>query len=304
MNNSQFKHITLQQLEILVNIIEQGSFSRAGEKLMLTQPSISKHIKNLEIFIDAPIIDRSLPGLALTEQGKILYSYAKKILNLRDEARLKVEAIETSGQKKLFIAASTIPAAYMLPKIIGSFRISFPSTMLHVLTGDSSEVIEMTCDSRAEIGFIGKPANDKKLSCEPVWDDTLILAFNPKIMVSIPDSITIKDLSNLPIIGREQGSGTRTIIEDRLTEISPGLKLNTICELGSSEAVKEALIAGAGAAIISVHAIKRELASGILKEAQVKGLTIKRSFNMIYPKDFKLLSLHRKFMEFARKADI
>ena len=185
---------------------------------MLTQPSISKHIKNLEIFIDSPIIDRSSPGLALTEQGKTLYSYAKKIISLRDEARFKVEALEASGQKKLFIAASTIPAAYILPKIINSFRNHLPSAMLHVLSGDSNDVLEMVLDSRAEIGFIGKPVNNRKLCSEPIWDDTLVLAFNPQSRIPLPVSITIKDLSSLPMIGREYGSGTREMIERSLSE--------------------------------------------------------------------------------------
>jgi DNA-binding transcriptional LysR family regulator len=290
----------MQQLEILVNLVEEGSFSRAGSRMLLTQPSISKHIKNLETFIDATIIDRSSPGISLTEQGRILYSYAKKILNIRDEMKGKIEAARALSGKKIFIAASTIPAAYILPKIIGGFRTEFPEIHLQIASGDSSEVIEMVLESRAEIGFIGKPVIDRRLSIEPLWDDSIILAGNPS---SFRESKPLgqDSLRKLPVIGREKGSGTQAVIDKALESSFPGLNLNVICEMGSSEAVKEAILAGAGVSFISVHAIRRELDSAELIEIPVKGLQIKRTFNMIFRKDFKPLGIHSEFMDFARR---
>ncbi len=300
MNFSQFQHITMQQLEALVNLIDENSFSRAGSRMGLSQPSISKHIKNLEIFIDAQIIDRKHNGISLTTEGKILYDYARKILKLRDEARYKIESSRDSGQNHIFTGASSIPATYLLPSIIGKYMKNKPACVIHIHSGDSRDVIEMIHDGRVEIGFIGNPVNDSKLSAEPLWNDSLMLVLGKGHPFTKYDSLTVSDLNKISFIGREEGSGTRSIIENALKTAAAGIKLNVICEMGSSEAVKEAVVAGLGAAIISVHAVKREIASGVIKAIPIKGLNIIRPFFMICRKDFRPLSRHREFMEFVR----
>jgi DNA-binding transcriptional LysR family regulator len=300
MNFSQFQHITMQQLEVLVNLIDENSFSRAGSRMGLTQPSISKHIKNLEIFIDAPIIDRKQNGLSLTPEGRVLYDYARKILKLRDEAKFKIESSSDTGQNHIFIGASSIPATYILPTIIGKYMTNNPACVIHIHSGDSRDVIEMIHDGRVEIGFIGKPVIDKKLATEPVWNDSLLLVLGKDHPYADSDSLPVSELEKISFIGREEGSGTRSIIEKAFKSASPGIKLNVICEMGSSEAVKEAVVAGLGAAIISVHAVKREIASGIIKAIPIENLNIIRPFFMLYKKDFRPLTRHSGFMEFVR----
>jgi DNA-binding transcriptional LysR family regulator len=299
MNFSQFQHITMQQLEVLVNLIDENSFSRAGERMGLTQPSISKHIKNLEVFIDAPIIDRKQNCITLTAEGKVLYDYARKILKLRDEARFKIESSSDKGQNHIFIGASSIPATYILPNLIGKYTKNNPACVIHIHSGDSRDVIEMIHDGRVEIGFIGKPVNDRKISAEPVWNDSLMLVVGKDHPFAGYDSLSASELDKISFVGREEGSGTRSIIEKVLNTAATGIKLNVICEMGSSEAVKEAVMAGLGAAVISVHAVKREIASGAIKAIPIKGLNIVRTFFMIFRKDFRPLSRHRKFMEFV-----
>jgi DNA-binding transcriptional LysR family regulator len=300
MNFSQFQHITMQQLEVLVNLIDENSFSRAGNRMGLTQPSISKHIKNLEIFIDAPIIDRAQSGISLTAEGRVLYDYARKILKLRDEAKFKIESSSDTGQSHIFIGASSIPATYILPIVIGKYMKNNPSCIVHIHSGDSRDVIEMIYDGRVEIGFIGKPVTDKKMIAEPVWKDSLLLVFGKDHPYANTASLSVHELENISFIGREEGSGTRSVIEKAFKSASPGIKLNIICEMGSSEAVKESVVAGLGAAIISIHAVKREIASGIIKAIPIEGLNIARSFFMIYRKDFRPFKRHRGFMEFVR----
>jgi DNA-binding transcriptional LysR family regulator len=300
MNFSQFQHITMQQLEVLVNLVDENSFSRAGSRMGLTQPSISKHIKNLEIFIDAPIIDRAQNGISLTAEGRILYDYARKILRLRDEAKFKIESSSDSGQSHIFIGASSIPATYILPVIIGKYLKNNPACVIHIHSGDSRDVTEMIYDGRVEIGFIGKPVNDRKLLVEPVWNDSLVLILPQNHPSANADSVSFQELVNIGLVGREEGSGTRSIITNALNSAFPGIKLNILCEMGSSEAVKEAVVAGLGAAIISVHAVKREIASGIIKAIPIEDLSIVRRFFMLYRKDFRPLTRHRGFMEFVR----
>ena len=162
----------------------------------------------------------------------------------------------------------------------------------------------MIHEGQVEIGFIVKPINDRKLLAEPLWNDSLVLILPQNHPSVNADSLAVQELKKIAFVGREEGSGTRSIIENALNDASPGIKLNIICEMGSSEAVKEAVIAGLGAAIISIHAVKREIASGLIKTIPIDGLNIKRRFFMLWRKDFRPLTRHREFMDFVRNNPI
>lgn len=295
----QFQHITMQQLEALVHLVTEGNFSRAACRMGLSQPSISKHIKNLELFIDATIIDRTVPGISLTAEGRIIHGYAKRILRLREEAREKmVHTRDTPSH--IFIGASTIPATYILPSVISALKGIHPSIMVHIHSGDSNEVLEMVRNDQIELGFIGKGIQERKLMCESLWKDTLILVAHKDHPLAASPGVSVKELGNLPFVGREKGSGTRATMEEHLRAAVGEMRLTIVCEMGSSEAVKEAVIAGMGVSIISMHAIKRELDQGILVAVPLRGFNLERQFSMIYKRQFKPLTQHRLFMDFAR----
>lgn len=298
--DDQFQHITMQQLEALVHLFEERNFSRAATSMGLSQPSISKHIKNLEIFIDAGVIDRSQPGISLTAEGKILLGYARRILKLRDEAREKILHFKNPGAGHIFVGASTIPATYILPSVLSALQASHPTLMVHLRAGDSDDVLEMIMNDQVEIGFIGRRITDKKLVCEPLWKDRLLLVAHrdhPRARTSLRN---LSEIDSLPFIGREKGSATRSIWEAYLRDNAGGVALNIVSEMGSSEAVKEALIAGLGVSIISRHAVKRELEHGLLVSLPLPGPPLERDFALVYKKQFKSLSHHSLFMDFVR----
>ena len=306
MDYNQFKHITMQQLDALVFLVEERSFSGAAKKMMLSQPSLSKHIKNLEIFVNCRLIDRAKNGISLTDEGNILYGYARKILKLRDEARDKIVSLKDNASGHVFIGASTIPSTYILPRVLTGIRQRHPDIQVHILSSDSDDILEMVLNGQVEIGFIGKATADKRLHCEPIWHDELILAAKRGNPLESLKTVTMADIAQELFILREKGSATRSIMEEYLKSHNlPGTsRFNIACEMGSSEAVKEAVISGLGVSILSIHAVRRELDQGIISRIPIEGHTIKRSFFIIYKKQFGLRPHHRSFIKYAKAFDV
>jgi DNA-binding transcriptional LysR family regulator len=298
-----FQNLTMQQLEALIHLVEERSFSRAAKRMHLTQPSLTKHIRNMEEALGTKVVNRASRNLALTPEGKVLYDYARRIVRLRDEARERVLRLRETESGDILIAASTIPATYILPYAIAGFRKKHPRIRTTVRTADSSDVIETVLDNGAEIGFVGKKPSGGKLIAEELWKDRLVLAVPAGHSWAKRRSIRVAELSGAPFVIREKGSGTREALEECLRETGgPGLPhLNIAAELGSSEAVKEAVIAGLGISVISVHAIRRELKSNILTALAIEGCPIERSFYLIYRRQFDLMAHHKIFIEFIRK---
>jgi len=302
MSYDQFRNITIQQMESLIYLVEEGSFSRAAKRVFLTQPSLTKHIKNLEEAVNARLVNRENMGISLTTEGKIIYDYSRRILKLRDEAKERILRIKENESGNIFISASTIPATYILPYLLNDFKRLFPDIHAYVQTNDSEETLGMTLNNQAEIGFIGKQTLNRRLNVETLWQDTLVLAVPGNHPWRKKDYVTLDEVSKEPFIIREKGSATREIVEEYLLKNTDRslYKFNIVCEMGSSEAVKEAIIAGLGASILSIHAIKRELKQGILINIPIKDCDIQRYFYLIYKRQFTLMPYHKLFLKFVK----
>jgi len=302
MGYDTFKNITIQQMESLIHLVEEGSFSRAAKRVFLTQPSLTKHIKNLEDSINARIVNRENMGISLTPEGKILYDYARRVLKLRDEAKEKILRAKDNESGNIFISASTIPATYILPYLLNEFKKLFPDIRAYIQANDSEETLGMILNNQAEIGFIGKQTSNKRLNVEPLWKDTLVLAVPVDHLWSKKGYVTLNEVSKEPFIIREIGSATREILEEYLLKNTDKSlsRFNIVCEMGSSEGIKEAIIAGLGSSILSIHAIKRELKQGILIEVPIQDCTIQRYFYLIYKKQLSLMHHHKLFLEFVK----
>jgi DNA-binding transcriptional LysR family regulator len=306
MNYSNFRNITLQQLESLVNVVEERSFSRAAKKMRLSQPSLTKHIQHLEDIVGARVMVRKQTGISLTPEGKIVYESAKRIFRMIDETGEKIARMHENESGNLSIAASTIPATYILPHLIQAFRASYPEINCFVKTRDSEETIAMILDDEAEIGFIGRPVEHRKLYAEELWKDTMILVVPQGHKWAGRKSVSLDEVSGEPFVIREHGSATRATLEKYLHEKKKRTlsTFNIIGEMGSSEAVKEAVIAGLGISIISLHAVKREIENGLLVEMPVRNCRIERDFYVIYKKHLNLMKHHRLFFDFLRTFEI
>lgn len=303
MSYDGFKNITIQQLEVLIHLVAERSFSRAAGKMFLTQPSLTKHIKNLEDAVGVKVINRQNTGVTLTLQGRLLYEYAQKILGLREGVKEKILKSMENDSGTIDLIASTIPANYILPYILGDFNKNYPKIKVYIKTVNSEEALDMVLNKHAEIGFIGKKPLSKKIHAEPIWKDRLVIAVSGTHRWSERSCITANELMEEPFVIREKGSGTREILENYLKEnAGSDFRLNIIAELGSSEAIKEAIIAGLGVSFISIHAIRRELKQKLLIEIPVSGWVVERDFHVIYTRQLNLMPHQEIFLNFCKTA--
>jgi len=298
-----FKNITMQQLDALNQLVDVGSFTRAADKMFLTQPTLTKHIKNLEDAVGTLIVNRTSKGLSLTPEGQVLYNYAKRMIRLRDEAKEKILEMREHEAGHIFLSASTIPATYILPRLLGQMRKNYPAIRVHMQTCDSEETQQLIINGQAEMGVIGKEPYDKRLCVEKLWKDKLIL-IAPMDYAGIGpgDSLTMEQLLKEPFVVRERGSGTRENIEGYLQKQYhlTFSAFNIVGEMGSSEAVKEAVIGGLGLSIISHYAVERELEQKVLTEIPMVGGNIERHFYLIYRKHLHQLNYHKRFLEILK----
>lgn len=301
MNN--FKNITLQQLESLLALVEAGSFTKASASLFLSQSSLTKQIQNMEDAAGTKLVNRGGAGTSLTPEGQILYDYAKRLTRLRDEAQDRVEHLKNQDSGHIYIAASTTPATYILPQLLTHVLPAHPDITIHIQMHDSDEVLQMVLNNQAEIGFIGKETANKKIIAERLCHDKLVLAVPPQHRLARQQSVTIGELAQEAFVIREHGSATRAIFEDFLQRQGGNRlsRFNVICEMGSTEAVKEAILAGLGISILSIFAVKRELEQGVLIPVQIVDCCMERHFYIIYRRNFPLRKHHRLFLDVIKK---
>jgi len=302
MLNDHFKSITIQQMEAIISLVEEGSFSRAARRMLLTQPALTKNIKKAEECLGAWLVNRSSAGISLTPEGQIIYDYARRVVKLRDEAKEKVFALNKNAGGNIYVSASTIPANYILPRALSGFRKTNSDIKIYIKTADSEEAMNMVLENEVEMGFIGKKPLNKKLMAETLWRDRLVLVISKDHHWRKNKSITLPELLNEPFVIREKGSATRELFESYFKK-SKSINLsqfNICCELGSSEAVKEAVIAGLGVSVISIHAVSRDLSQKLLFQVPIQGCSMERNFYLIYKRQLELRSFHKTFINFVK----
>jgi DNA-binding transcriptional LysR family regulator len=304
MSSDAFQDITIYQLEILIALVDAGSFTRAAGKLFLSQPSLTKQIQNLETSAGTRLVNRGSTGISLTPEGQILYDYAKRILRMREDAKERIGRIKEQESGHIYISASTIPATYIIPHMLSRLRQTHPEIHVHMQMHDSEETLQTVLADQAEMGFIGKEPIHKKLIAERLWKDHLALVVPINHPLAEHGSVAVEELAGVPFVVREKGSATRDIVEHCLQKhCDTGLsRFNVICEMGSSEAVKEAILSGLGVSILSLFAVNRELSRGLLKAVNVKDCPMERHFYIIYKKQFPFMKYHKKFLNFVKKS--
>jgi molybdate transport repressor ModE-like protein len=296
------RSISLQQLEALSCLVAEGSFSRAARRMNLSQPSLTKHIRNMEDTLEAAVVNREKGGVTLTPEGRIIHDYARRILKLREETDDKIARLREYETGSVAIAASTIPATYLLPALLSRFGQLYPHIRVVVRNADSEDVLEAIIQGEQEIGIIGKRPQRGNLVVEELWRDRLVLAVPGNHPWASKAAVSREELRGEPFVIREKGSGTRDILERYLREKqAPDFSLFCIAaELGSSEAVKEAILAGVGCSILSIHAVRREIELGLIREVGVEDWRIERSFYGIHRRHVNFLRCHHEFLDFLR----
>lgn len=270
----------LKLLEIFCCVCEEGSFSRAAERLGLSQPTVSEHIKTLENYFGTSLFDRLGRRIHPTGAGEMLYSRGRTIIDLKQSVVEAMHHYLDRLEGELRIGASNIPGEYLLPRVIGRFHESYPRIRVQVMIGDSEQIVDGVTDGRYEIGFVGARPDQPGLELKPFASDRLVLAVPASAPWDGNETVSVTELAGMPLLVREAGSGTREELERWLHGRGYALAgFNVVAELGSTAAIKEAIKAGAGASIISDLAIAGEVAAGAIRVVRVKEMgTMERKF--------------------------
>lgn len=290
--------MNFNQLRIFYSVAKNKSVTLAAKELYLTQPAVSIQIHLLEEDYRVKFFNRSGKGIKLTEEGELLLSYAEKIFNLSDEVDEALRQIRSLERGKLKIGSSMTIGAYYLPQLFEIFQLQYPNIVIQMDTGNSHEAIERVLSFKNDIGFIGIDYADKRLVKVPFITERLVLITPPDHELTHKRVISFKDLNGQKMIMREKGSGTMEIIERELKKHR--VSVETVMELGSNEAIKQAVEAGLGVSIISSNVVKLEDKQGRIKILRFSNnRDIIRSFYIIYHKDKYLSDLLKTFLRVA-----
>jgi len=271
--------MTLKQLEVFVAIAETYSFSKGAEKTCITQSTASQHIQGLEEELGIRLFDRGRGGALLTEAGKLFFGRVRKILNDCDDSRSAIRRFMGMEDVVLRVGASNIPATWLIPGVLGKFLKQCSKVRLEVTQGDSRSVINRLANEEIELGFTGGRFDDDRISFEPMGQDMIVCAVSSGLGSGRKQSLSQAELCKIPLVVREDGSGTQKAVYEALagTWISKDA-LNIIAVLGSTEAIRRALLNGAGYAFVSIMSVAEELANGKLMAVRIPGVNINRKF--------------------------
>jgi DNA-binding transcriptional LysR family regulator len=297
-------HLDLHKLEIFYWVAELKSFSQAAELLSLRQPTVSAHVQELEKAIGGKLLYR-IPGkVSLTPLGLMLADRAKTLLAFKRETVAAVEQFHGTLSGELWVGGSNIPGEYLLPQKLGAFLKKYPAIRPILRIGDSTSVVEDLLDGKVELGIVGAKTRDARLHFEELWDDEMVLVVPRDHSWARRPFVRIDDLKTQNFISRERGSGTLESLRRILAKgrRSPETVLEVGMELGSTEAIKEALLAGFGISILSRISVRRELDEGTIAAVPIRGLAMKRKFYQVYHRGRPLHPNAQAFRDFLRRS--
>lgn len=279
-----------QQLLVFMTVAEKSSFSESAKRLHMAQPTVTAQIKSLENELDAQLFYRTTKHVELTEAGHILYRYGKDILHAIDQAKKDIDSLKETVSGSLEIAASLTIGEYVLPKILGNIKKKYPHITLAMHIMNTEQIVTHIRDRRADVGLVEGLVDGADLHLQPFQMDELVLIAAPEFdhpaLNKDRERADCDVLLDTPLIMREKGSGTRQVLEKRLTQkgIDPSA-LHLYLELGSTEAVKGAVAENLGISVISSSAIEKERALEQLCAYSLNGLDLKRYYYTVTLKD-------------------
>jgi DNA-binding transcriptional LysR family regulator len=274
--------VKLHLLRIFTAVAEHMSFSRAAEALYISQPAVSKAVKELENQLGQPLFERGAGKLSLTEAGSLLAERGRAILAIERSAEEDLQALRTLQHGVLRIGASTTIATYLLPPLIAAFLRQYPGVDLRLTIQNTLSILSLLLEYQIDVALVEGPVADERTVSEPWRVDELVVIVapgHPFVKRAGRQGIPVSLLAEELFLVREPGSGTRQVAEQALAE--RGVELKHTVELGSLEAIKQAVAAGLGLAIISGATIADELALGKLTTLSVEGLEIRRTLTRL-----------------------
>lgn len=290
-----------QKLKVFCTVAETKSFSKTSEIIHLTQPAVSLQIQALEEIYETKLFDRSSSFINLTPSGEILYKYAKDILNLYAEAEKEIGKITGLIKGSITIGASTTIGNYVLPTLIADFRKKHPKIKINVFIGNTKRIVDLLNSGGVDIGLVEGETLKHKMKTDPIITDELTFIVPPFHPWAKKKVVSILEVTKEPFILREEGSGTRQMIEKYLSShgINTG-DMRIALVLGSTESIKEAVESGMGISIVSKWAARKEVKYGSLKLITPKEEKILRNFSLIMQKSAVLSHAVDEFLAYLK----
>ena len=286
---------TMRQLEVFLAVAREGSFRRAADRVHLSQPALSQHVGQLERELGARLFDRRGRAVALTEAGLVLREHALRVVAALTGAREAIAELHGVGRGSLVVGASTTPGIYLMPAVIGAFEREHPGVAVHLSIANSRVIESQVQANELDLGVVGGHGLTPGEECLSAGVlDELVLIVAPGHAWAGRRTVEPARLAHERLLVREEGSATRAVTERALQHA--GVKIGRTMELGHTEAIKQAVLAGLGVAFVSVYTVRGELDTGRLRPVRLRGLDIKRHFHVIHNEARALTARARAFV--------
>jgi DNA-binding transcriptional LysR family regulator len=280
--------MNLYHLRVFQTVAEHEHITRASEELILSQPAVTKIIQSLEHETGLELIERHGRRIVLTHAGHVLHSYARRMFALEREMEEALAGLQDVEAGEIKLAANTTTGVYLLPPIVARYRTLYPQVALHIDILNSHEIIEQTLNWTLDFGLVeGDPSTlPPGLHAEVFAQDELVLVVAPGHRWSELDELSPEVLREGELLLREQGSGIREVIEHAL--LFHHVQVRPLFTLPDNEAIKQMVMSGVGAAIVSALAVQRELTSGDLIRIQITGVDLRPQLSLVRRTDKQL----------------
>jgi len=288
-----------RRLQVFSTVARLLSFTKAAEALHMTQPAVTFQIRQLEDYFNTRLFDRTHNRISLTTAGHLVKNYADQIISLYNEMDNEVRKLTGDVLGPLVLGASTTIGEYVIPSILGEYQAKFPDVAVRLHVANTEGVLHMVEGNEIDIGIVEGPVGNKNLVSKVCWDDELVVVTPPGHELTKSDSDSVEQIFEYPFISREEGSGTREVIQDHLQASGRDFSdLNLIMEFGSPESIKSAVAAGLGISVLSIATLNKELELGLLAKASLAS-PLKRPFSIVYQRQKFRLRAMDEFLEFT-----
>lgn len=284
--------------KVFLEVAENLSFSKAASELFISQPAVTKHIKELESTLNTTLFERKGNKVYLTKAGKTTYDYLKKIAQQYEELHFELGRMNDTFKGTLRIGASSTISQYLIPKVIAAFHKRYPKIELFLFNGNSFEMEQKLLGNEIEVALVENDSSQLNIKYADFLDDEIVAVTGSNSVYSKLKFISLADFQQIPIVLREKGSGTLEVIQKQLLKNKIKFDdLNILIHLGSTEAIKNFLSDFDGIALVSEKAIEKELLLKQITKISIKGFNFNRKFRIAFRQGHEALS-SKLFIEF------
>lgn len=294
--------IDLHRLEIFCKVGELKSFTQAAEVMLLSQPTVSEHIRSLEAAVGTRLVERRGREVRLTPAGELLYRYAVRLLQLREEALQALAELLGQLRGHLVVGASTIPGSYLLPQLIGAFKRDHPEIQVSVKIANTLGIGDAVLRGDLELGLVGFRWSEPRLRFAEIYLDTLVLVVYPGHPFASRQEVTLAELADQPFVVREPGSGTQMVVQRVLADHGlPFSRIKVAAQMPNTEAVRQSIKAGIGIGILSQLAVAADIHYGTLAAVAIRDVVLQRPIYLIQHQNRELSPLLQAFARFCQE---